>query len=691
MRTTESPGSDSRKRGVALRMGRNVPKSKKGTRTIHSSKSRTGCSTCKTKRLKCDETQPECQNCVKGKLQCPGYRIVHQWRAKHQTDVRTINPSTGKKKRHSGDVTSPAEESEEHPQAVHVENEKHSNTGDFDSIDPFEGLLDLPSLDTNEVFAFDQAGFLSGNTASSGVDELCANDTSFTSPSLPSSQAWNNVEWFSCEASTPTITSSVIDRELSLISTRGSFNEHPTSTRGLLRRFYQAASSLPPSVSHHSTRLIEYYFSTICGVFSCFDSCTNPFRYFVGNAWNHSGSVYYAIQSMAAAHLGNNIPYMQRGALELQQKASNMLKQELHSYCARQTNVEIPLLSLLLLGLSACWHQPSDLGTLYLKLARQLVYPGVFSENKAGFGTSQPLLKFCEEAMVYWEMVNSFVADDICAEDRDSLGLEYCEPGIVIEPQDRHYSCDIMPELDLSPHPWTGVSPQSQMLLAEVGRLVRQIRVRKTSMNPVEATQGYALALSLEEQLLACYSNVGNPDLSRDFLSTDDDLDILSMVTRECGLLEVYRVFPDILQLRLDKNEETLHPLFGTDSFQRPHEWLTTKAIHILKQLERIPSSSYVKAHQLLPLLVAAAELRFPLHEMYQSEPFGLDIEIGWARRFTKARLECLATQLPAKPVRTTLELLNEVWRRLDTAIGLPNDIFWIDVMVEKDLHTIMG
>lgn len=692
----ESSDLGSRERGAALKIGRSALKPRRGTRTVHSPKSRTGCSTCKTKRFKCDETQPECQNCVKYNLRCPGYHVVPKWHAKHQTDVRTFNPSTGKKekkkkKEHGGSVTSPAGRNEELPQAIHVEDNTDINLDYMDSLDQCEVPLDMPILDTDEIFAFDQVDLLSDNPASNSGSELCTNVASLPSPSQLSSQAWDDVEWLFCEGVTPAAPTSVIHTKLGLASTNMLSNEHPKSTRGLLRKFYQTASSVPPSVTNHSTRLVEYYFSTICGVFSCFDSCMNPFRYFVGNAWKYSGSIYYAIQSMAAAHLGNDIPYVRRDALELQQKASNMLKQELHSYRAGQSDAEAPFLSLLLLGLSACWHQPSDLGSIYLKLARQLVYPGIFSGNKVACGTSQPLLKFCEEAMVYWEMVNSFVADDTRVQDWDSLAPEYCESGIVVEPQDQHPSCEIVQEIDLSPHPWTGVNPQSQMLLAEVGRLIRRVRVSKSSISPAEATQGYELALDLEEQLLACCSEAGSPDMSREFLRTEDDLLILSAVTRDCGLLEIYRVFPDILQRRLHKKGKAVAPQIGTDSFQLSLDWLTAEAIRILKQLERIPSSSYVKAHQLLPLLITAAELRFSFHEPYQSTLSELHLGIGWARRFTKTRLECLATQIPAKPVRTVLALLNEVWLRLDTAISLPSDIFWIDVMVEKDLHTIPG
>lgn len=44
-------------------------------------KSRAGCITCKTKRLKCDETKPTCTNCVSRKVACAGYAPkIFVWR-----------------------------------------------------------------------------------------------------------------------------------------------------------------------------------------------------------------------------------------------------------------------------------------------------------------------------------------------------------------------------------------------------------------------------------------------------------------------------------------------------------------------------------------------------------------------------------------------------------------------------------
>ncbi|KAK0641729.1 fungal-specific transcription factor domain-containing protein [Cercophora newfieldiana] len=47
-------------------------------------KSRSGCRTCKLRRLRCDETKPSCRNCTQKNLECPGYQQRLQWSTKHE-------------------------------------------------------------------------------------------------------------------------------------------------------------------------------------------------------------------------------------------------------------------------------------------------------------------------------------------------------------------------------------------------------------------------------------------------------------------------------------------------------------------------------------------------------------------------------------------------------------------------------
>ncbi|KAF2169197.1 hypothetical protein M409DRAFT_20420 [Zasmidium cellare ATCC 36951] len=51
----------------------NILEARKRNGRIASKKSRSGCTTCKSRRIKCDETHPECRNCINGGRTCGGY------------------------------------------------------------------------------------------------------------------------------------------------------------------------------------------------------------------------------------------------------------------------------------------------------------------------------------------------------------------------------------------------------------------------------------------------------------------------------------------------------------------------------------------------------------------------------------------------------------------------------------------
>jgi hypothetical protein len=54
-------------------------------------RTKTGCLTCRKRRIKCDEGHPACRNCQKSKRECLGYDPIF----KSQTSPQTIQPAPG--------------------------------------------------------------------------------------------------------------------------------------------------------------------------------------------------------------------------------------------------------------------------------------------------------------------------------------------------------------------------------------------------------------------------------------------------------------------------------------------------------------------------------------------------------------------------------------------------------------------
>lgn len=49
-----------------------------------SNRTKTGCMTCRRRKKKCDETKPECKNCLRGGFVCSGYQVRGQWQKTEQ-------------------------------------------------------------------------------------------------------------------------------------------------------------------------------------------------------------------------------------------------------------------------------------------------------------------------------------------------------------------------------------------------------------------------------------------------------------------------------------------------------------------------------------------------------------------------------------------------------------------------------
>lgn len=103
--------------------------------------------------------------------------------------------------------------------------------------------------------------------------------------------------------------------------------------------------------------------------------------------------------------------------------------------------------------------------------------------------------------------------------------------------------------------------------------------------------------------------------------------------------------------------------------------------MHVLNLLASIPAYSGVRCVQLLPLATAAFELRIDRETSYS------DVKIASFRDFVIERLDLLAGRLPLKPISRMMQLLREVWRRNDQG----DDIFWINIMIDKNWKTFLG
>jgi hypothetical protein len=703
-------------------------------------KSRNGCSRCKLKRvlslistlisvhaltvvkLKCDETAPSCLQCKKRNFPCPGYEKTLKWSTKYEVFTPAQSKSSSPKPRSTPDSTSttatvsiptlptnvasgiealaavlpagrknsaptsqvsitqtssavPSPPSfEEHGSTQESSTEDGDSPRDYgvfqmedvNTMDPlmFDDMVDSIHL-PNDDFNFDP--FENIDFGSGSLDELAfdmqdlSQKQDMTSSSLP-----------------------LMDQEIGHESS-------PRLSRSLLLDLYRLPSPSPDPSSQDDVEslLVQHYFKDVCAVFSSFDSVLNPFRTTIGRIYQDSPSINYAIQSMAAAHLANTFPNMAAKGLELQRKAHDALEIELPLARSGQTSATKTFLSIMLLGLTTSWHDSSAIGTEYLSTARDLILPKLLS--RSGAAEAEREARFFEESLIHWEMLMGFVTEDAMIFSPKS-GLRPSLTSKQNSPASRRTDGKTLP------HPWTGIAPMVHFLFAEVGRLVRKERSmdRESSMDIRRRTENLQNAASLEEDLLAAeYPSIEDVVDTGDERTPKQHFVIMAEAYRHAGLLELYRVFPSLLRKRLGSGKfsgtDNMDFEFSMPRFETPFEdtdiklWLNSLAMHIIRSLESLPSSSGTFCTQPLLLVVAASELKF-VSSVDFFDVHANDAEVLIAREFVIRRLQEFALRLPNKPLRQMIQLIKETWRQSDEG----HDAFWIDVMNEKGYHTIM-
>ncbi|KAJ9613708.1 hypothetical protein H2204_014720 [Knufia peltigerae] len=466
--------------------------------------------------------------------------------------------------------------------------------------------------------------------------------------------------------------------------------------------------ALQPSngLTSWTSTLTGYYFKEVAGLFSCFDGALNPFRTIVARACISSPAMLRTLQSMAGACLDDDLPHLKTLTHQLRAEAVALLNTE------PEHGLE-SLLTLLMIGQTSSWFDARDLGIPHL-IALKVRLREIGTHVCLLEAEQQEVFSFLQEALVYWEMLLSFVGADFGEDVSDRRPVSW-------------YGL----HSHALPHPWTGVCGEIQLLVHDVGRLVRQERLQMCctswfgQRSVDEAEKAFRVAQQLERQL------IGFPRPLDEFVSTTGDVDTpvwhlyaLSEAWRYTGLLNLYKAFPQLLESRYlcESQAQCLQDMFCSwISPARPDEpedggadaWLLDLALGVLDLIESIPVTSRTKGQHPIILVSCANQLCLSIDKeepeteaAHQAPPpfFNVNAESGddcaettlpsrqlsilSARKLVKGRLVLLRHVLPSGPIDTCLEIVQRVWDHLDAG---DSHIHWIDSMIQYGLHTTMG
>ncbi|KAJ5514702.1 hypothetical protein N7463_004254 [Penicillium fimorum] len=616
-------------------------------------KSRGGCQRCKQRRLipiqrRCDEAKPSCQECTKRGHTCPGYQKQSlQWRYAYKGSEEPNQPTPPNE--------SPDTVATEFPGFPEVNN-------------PTQEGRDNTQNETQNIW---------GMAYPNLFDQL----PDFDEPTDT---------WFYTELESNGTVSIKPEGELDGLS---------------ILRQRLANTSVPSFLIQLPVMLVQYYFHTVCNQWSSFDCPLNPFRTIISRLWSRNASIYFAVQSMSAASLANDFPTMRAIGIQTQQQAIACLSNNVQRGSI-QTNDDEYFLALLMIGSTTGWHDASDLGLPYLRAAQDhlLRQERQYKNSNSALAKQHPLFKQC---LLWWNLLAAFVTEE--------------SPILDIESSTENIDTDLSVYLvdgEALPHPWTGSLRYSLGLFYRTARVIRAARTshrrRSQALDPTlidlssmaEELDLRQKAEYLEDRILfAGFSFYCGPVDIGDTNTPPSHFLTLAEAYRCTALLQIYHVFPDILEERLRNNQtaDGEHPIPALFLllFPNPPEWSSrsvedarhTLALHIVSLLEQLPSTSGTKVMQPIVLACISSDLVFSSGSVLgaaQNTIPGLstlDVDIAQARRKVKMRLSELILILPKLQMQRIYNVVHETWDRADSGL----EEFWLDVMLDLNLETMMG
>ncbi|PYH81268.1 hypothetical protein BO82DRAFT_336356 [Aspergillus uvarum CBS 121591] len=436
---------------------------------------------------------------------------------------------------------------------------------------------------------------------------------------------------------------------------------------------------------HEETELCSHFFKVVIPLFCVWDNVINPMRTMIDYLWQHSAPLQHVIQSMSAACLSKSLPRMKTIASLEHKKAWACLQD-----CSNQSLAQDDrLISAWLIAHTYSWLHPQNLGLDIFDRIKSIVFNTDLRERN--FQTS---FGFFQNAMIYSDMLLAFMR------------------GRPVTPAPQVGFDSSNPDTTEPSHPWLGISSETAQLVTEVGYLIYEQWRRQYLIDGFlgdAEMEGFRVCLKqarcIERQLLNYTPGQAIVSVTSESNTNPMDLQKTDEAYRYTGLLQLYRVFPDLLLERYtpwDKaNFLSVGPPTSRPTRQEQNEWLASLALYILEIISTIPVESGTRCLHPFVFVAVSGELRFDsssiAEETYmdtnQYKAFSTSgtksaIDIAQARQFIRAKMSLYSEILPVPKIGHIFQLILKIWSAMDEKPGF---VFWLDVVHRENLHTLLG
>ncbi|KIW79132.1 hypothetical protein Z517_08972 [Fonsecaea pedrosoi CBS 271.37] len=449
------------------------------------------------------------------------------------------------------------------------------------------------------------------------------------------------------------------------------------------------------SIFQDSVLLLDSYSGVLSRVLSIYDGRFSPFRAAALSEWRRSPLLYSAFKYFVGIYRSGGDANCRHwlGVNEARLVVLGGLSSSLltisRSLPVRKTEV---LFVVCMFGLSSSWYDWKDLGLEHYYGASALLSELLIENPKIPPKTTQ----FFAEFLLYWWMMLSFACDPELRQIQDP------------PPIPQH-----MPEPRM-PHPLTGISPESQLLLGKVGRLV--LSQRRTALRQAMTTAGalnYGLAgieesRNLEHQLVSLKIPTADMILDpQDPHTSVNDLVNIARAYQLCGLLLLYCTYPNLLDHKLPPETSHAARTLVSETPRSIAEYLISLAIHVLRVLEQNSKNSGTRTIEAILLMIVSGVLsqravcpsgsegEIQCDICYQLPGISLSHEHSSlhgqmtateARALVVTRFQRIQDILPFNTIWRMKLLVLETWRLMDQG----SDVFWVDLLVQNNWQFVM-
>ncbi|KAF1831108.1 hypothetical protein BDW02DRAFT_506014 [Decorospora gaudefroyi] len=623
------------------------------------SKSRNGCSTCKAKRLKCDEGKPACAQCARRAVTCGGYKKDFKWRPFEEPNVPG-KPQLKSRK--------------DSPPPFQDQTSFHDGQYAFTSVPPnsyypppppssysFRHGPPLqtcfsqhPFTSTDNMFTIPLSSFVVTPQSTSPVDSYA--------PGSLGSQSLFGTESVNTKRTKNTADSSVSSgqspRLADLLIPGTDLNVPPEEYSSFLSQheaFYQPTGLTPPapmdddieglvdvnvdpeawimrlgspalsSSSGGSSDSPEFripaqmqlsftspesltrrYDRDTCGVLSVKDGPTeNPWRTLVWPLARDCPALYHAIASMTSFHQSNDIPTMRIQGIDHMRNA-------VHALAAGLQNMrfDAAISTTLVLAFAESWDQHISTGINHIKGAKILINQALMQHRQTPKqGEEWTRLKFLCNTWIYMDVIARLTS----ADEDETYDVDTVQESI--------YATG---ETDMTLDPLMGCARTLFPIIGRVANLVRKVR-RLNSNGPTIISQALLLKSQLEKWKPPSY--IEDPE---DETTSPHDTIKTAVAYQYATLLYLHQAVPEL-----------------------PSQTSSALAKKVLCELATVePRSRSIIVH-IYPLMAAGCEATE--HE---------------DREWVKERWGLMSSRMKLGIIERCLEVTKEVWNRRDAHIA---------------------